>query len=347
MEAPTPIRFGSGNNQGILEKLECNKQSYELKIINSINDQNLVIKVEPKDIDICESYYQAKYKIEDLYKLNKYFRQFDAIEEVTMSLKNNDKIIKSKGNIQTYKIDFDNSSLNLKINLYLMSGQIQLINIKLDKIRRTEKEINDKLKEYIKYIKSIPGVKELIFSYENSSMFFPDKSNIITKIENFKFVYDELCKRMNKNKLTLVQKFNLTKDGSSSQVFHDKCDTIGPNISIIKTNNNLIFGGFTFNNWSYQTPNKKDDSSFIFNLQNKKNYPIMKGLNATYCEKNCLICFYNGTSSHGTIYIADKLGNCHTSPISASSYQNFSRDFELNNGSEGFSVSEIELYEIQ
>ncbi len=99
-----------------------------MKIINSINDQNLVIKVEPKDIDICESYYQAKYKIEDLYKLNKYFRQFDAIEEVTMSLKNNDKIIKSKGNIQTYKIDFDNSSLNLKINLYLMSGQIQLIN---------------------------------------------------------------------------------------------------------------------------------------------------------------------------------------------------------------------------
>ena len=32
-----------------------------------------------------------------------------------------------------------------------------------------EKEIIDKLKNYIKYIKSIPGVNELILSFENKS----------------------------------------------------------------------------------------------------------------------------------------------------------------------------------
>ena len=72
----------------------------------------------------------------------------------------------------------------------------------------------------------------------------------------------------------------------------------------------------------------------------------MKGYNATYCALDHLICFYNG-NGYGTIYIADNFVNCHTSPISASSYQNFSRDFELNNGNEEFVVSEMEIYEIE
>ena len=173
VEAPTPVKLDNLNNSEISEKLEFNNQGYELKIINSFKEQYLTIKIESINIENCESFYQVKYKIEDLYKLNKYFRQFDTIDEVIKSLIINDKIIKEKGNAQTYIINFENSFLNLKMKLFLMSGEIQLINLKMDKINRTEKEINDKLKEYIKYIKNIPGVKDLIVSYENSYIFFP------------------------------------------------------------------------------------------------------------------------------------------------------------------------------
>ena len=122
-----------------------------------------------------------------------------------------------------------------------------------------EKEIIDKLKNYIKYIKSIPGVNELILSFENKSkralnenveLSFNVKSNIIPNFKDFKFIYDEICKQLNKKEIKFIQRFNALKDGDSSQKFHEKCDNIGPNISIVKTQENLIFGGFTVNNWS-------------------------------------------------------------------------------------------------
>ena len=232
------------------------------------------------------------------------------------------------------------------MNLFLMTGEIQLISIKMDKIKRTEKEINEKLKEYIKYIKNIPGIKELITSYENSYLFFPEKSNIIIKIEDFKFVYDELCKKFNKNKLKLVQKYNILKNGKSSQNFHERCDNIGPNLSIIKTSKNLIFGLFTVNNHSGNGEFKKDDLSFLFNLQNKKIHPIKKGDNTSYCSHDYRIMdLNNGKGGYSIIYIGGNLSG-NKAQISDTSYQNFSIDYELNNGEQYFNVSEMEVYEI-
>ena len=115
-----------------------------------------------------------------------------------------------------------------------------------------EKEIIYKLKKYIKYIKSIPGVNELILSFENKSkrdlngnveISFDIKSNIIPNFKDFKFIYDEICKQLKKKEIKFIQRFNASKDGDSSKKFHEKCDNIGPNISFVKTQENLIFGG--------------------------------------------------------------------------------------------------------
>ena len=345
-EAPTPINLVNLNSLEISEKIIFNNQDYDLRIINQFEEQYLAIKLEQINIENCENFHQVKFNIEGLYKLNKYFRQFDTIDEVIKSLKINDKIIKEKGNVSTFNINFENSNLYLRMNLFLMTGEIQSINIKMDKIKRTEKEINNKLKEYIKYIKNIPGVKELILSYENSSMFFPVKSNIITKTEDFKFVYDELCKKLNKNKLKLVQKFNILKDDKSLQNFHVKCDNIGPNLSIIKTSKNLIFGVFTVNNHSGKGVFKKDDLSFLFNFQNKKIYPIKKGDNTAYCSQDRFMDLNNGKGSYGIICIGGNLSG-NTAPISDTSYQNFSINYELNNGEQYFNVSEFEVYEVK
>ena len=118
--APSPMNLANLNNSEILEKLELYNQGYELKIFNSFKEQHLTIKIELINIENCESFYQVKYKIEDLYKLNKYFRQFDTIDEVIKSFKINEKIVKEKGNVQSYNINFENSILYLKIKLFLM-----------------------------------------------------------------------------------------------------------------------------------------------------------------------------------------------------------------------------------
>ncbi len=153
---------------------------------------------------------------------------------------------------------------------------------------------------------------------------------------------------MNKKEIKFIQRFNASKDGDSAKKFHEKCDNIGPNISIVKTKDNLIFGGFTVNNWSPQVNIKKDDLAFLFNYQTKKIHNITKGENAIYCDNNSLINFYNNKGRYSTLVLVDKCFNIdsNTCPMKDSSYINFVKDYELNNGHQTFKVSELELYEI-
>jgi hypothetical protein len=240
----------------------------------------------------------------------------------------------------------------LKLNIYLMSGKIQLINIQLKQKKLEDKIIINKLKEYIRYIKSIPEINEIINNYEldpNKKLIFLEMSKIIPKLSDFKFIEKELFKNLNKNKIKLILKFSALKDGDTVQKFHNKCDNIGPNLSIVKTKENLIFGGFTMNNWSGNLINKKDDLAFVFNLQNKKIYNIKKGENSVYCHKECLINFFNGKKSgYSTLFVINNClrSNSNTCCKNDSSYQNFTIDYELNNGNQFFYVSEMEIYEI-
>ena len=347
MEAPTPL-----NDDAIISKqLSLENKFYNLEIIPTLEE--LIIKISPNEVENCDFIYEIKYKLNDLYSLNKYFRQFDTIDEVVKALKNNEKIIKEKSNGKVYDIKFENN-LFFQIHLYLMSGDIHLLSIKMNTKKLNQNEIIDKLKSYIKYLKSIPGVNELIYSYENQNLNnqknFIFESKIIPNVKDFKFIYDEICKQLKKKKIKLIQRFNVLKDGDSAKVFHEKCDSIGPNISIIKTSENLIFGGFTVNNWSPQTTIKKDDSAFLFNFQTKKIHNIKKGENATYCNGSQLINFYNNkNNAYSTLVLVDRCINnkCNTCQIKDTSYINFTKDYEVNNGKFSFQVSEFELYEIK
>lgn len=293
MEAPTPV--ANENVQFIEKKFLLNEIIYILKITNEYNYLKFII--DSKDIDKVDFYYEIKFELKDLYSLNKYFRQFDSIEEVIESLKNNENLINEKTNLKTYEISYNNSFMILKLNIYLLSGKVQLINIKLMQKKLEDKIIINKLKEYIRYIKSIPEINEIIYNYEldsNKKLIFLEMSKIIPKLSDFKFIEKELFKNFNKNKIKLILKFSALKDGDTVQQFHNKCDNIGPNLSIVKTKENLIFGGFTMNNWSGLEINKKDNLSFIFNFQNRKIYHIKQGENAIYCDNNSLINFYRG-----------------------------------------------------
>ena len=345
MEAPTPLNEGTI----ISEQLYFENKLYKLEIIPTLEE--LIIKISPNDdIEDCDLIQEIKYKLNELYSLNKYFRQFDSIDEVLKALKNNEKIIKEKSVSKVYDIKFENINLIFQLNLYLMSGDIHLLSIKMKPKKLNQNEIIYRLKSYIKYLKGIPGVNELIHSYENQNQkIFSLKSKIIPNENDFKFIYDEICKQLNKKEIKFIQRFNVLKDGDSAKVFHEKCDNIGPNISIIKTLDNLIFGGFTTNNWSTQTKTKKDDSAFVFNCQTKKIHNIKKGENSIYCSKNLLINFYNDKGGYSTLVLPDNClnTNSNTCTIKDSPYTNFTKDYELNNGELFFKVLEFELYEIK
>ena len=59
-----------------------------------------------------------------------------------------------------------------------------------------------------------------------------------------------------------------SRDGFSSKTFHSLCDNKGPTITIIKSSNGFIFGGFTLISWNSTSKWTEDSSSFIFSLTN-------------------------------------------------------------------------------
>lgn len=354
MEAPLPKIYE--DQKSIKKEIPLNNDIYILQIINK-ND-NLAFKVESKNIENLDYFYEIKYELNDLYKLSRYFRQFDNFEEVIESLKNNENIMKEKKSLKSYELEFTNHSMALTLNLYLMSGKVESLNIQLNKEKYNDKEIIFKLKEYIKAIKNIPEINNLIEKYfykkenhlyKNKKIKFIEKSNIIPKIEDFYFIGNKICENLNKKEIKLTLKFSALKNGDTSAEFHRLCDNIGPNITIVQTKDNLVFGGFTMNNWSGNGP-KKDNLAFLFNIQNKKIYPIRREENAIYCGNEWLSNFFHGNGGLSSLHIANNFFSemiiNNTCNLKDTSFEGFNSDYELNNGNQNFKILNLEIYEI-
>ena len=137
--------------------------------------------------------------------------------------------------------------------------------------------------------------------------------------------------------------YKATRDGDSIKNFSDKCGNIKNNLIIIKTNENLIFGGFTRETWGNQHIDKKDDLAFCFSVKTNKIYEAVKG--------SYSIFFYPG-NIFGFFWFIDikensltNGGSDHT-PWSKGYYEGITSKFELNQGKEDFKISEIECYQI-
>ena len=59
-----------------------------------------------------------------------------------------------------------------------------------------------------------------------------------------------------------------TRDGSGSNIFHNKCDNQGPTICLIKNDKGNIFGGYSSISWTSSGGYKPANGSFLFTLTN-------------------------------------------------------------------------------
>ena len=59
-----------------------------------------------------------------------------------------------------------------------------------------------------------------------------------------------------------------TRDGSGSNIFHNKCDNQGPTICLIKNDKGNIFGGYSSISWTSNSCYKSANGSFVFTLTN-------------------------------------------------------------------------------
>jgi len=150
--------------------------------------------------------------------------------------------------------------------------------------------------------------------------------------------------------------YKASRDGFEASKFHSICDNILGTLTIIKTSNGNIFGGFTTENWSSYYNYKTDPGAFIFSLINKYNFPVK--LNNTNGGSNAIYSnpYYGPTFGYGHDFrISDQ------SNININSYSNLGYSYQLPftnftqwstaaksflAGSYNFQTLEIEVYSI-
>ena len=155
------------------------------------------------------------------------------------------------------------------------------------------------------------------------------------------------------------QKLNLlyraSTDGWASSNFHNKCNGKANTLTIIKTVNGNVFGGFTAVPWSNSNLGwRNDERAFIFSLVNNQNrptvFPVSSTVNAIYDNYSYGPTFGGGhdihivTNSYANENSYSNLGHSYSNNLHA--YGSAAAQSFLA-GSYRFRVAEIEVFQLQ
>ena len=142
-----------------------------------------------------------------------------------------------------------------------------------------------------------------------------------------------------------------TRDGSTADIFHKKCDNQGPTIVLYKNEEGNIFGGYASISWTNSGRDKAAPDSFIFTLTNIYGKEPTKFINSN--TKNGVYHYHNQGPVFGTndIFIGNDFNqNC------ASDFPRCYKDSlgkgksiftgNFDNNKREFKVKEIEVYKV-
>ena len=263
--------------------------------------------------------------------------------KIKTSLEKGEKIMKEDNN-NNKLVFLLNDCINVENNILYIKNIKEKINkvknfndLNINFIPEEEEKINEFL-ENIKKFGEINCVENIIYQFNKSSIIKND-------IENINLIGKWIKEKINKNNIRFELLFKMSENGQNSKDFHKYCDKKGPTLTIVKTNENKIFGGFT----PLQGDNKggylkdESDQTFIFSLNLKKRFNMINK-----DEK----AIYNG--NYGPLF-----GNCdfglEENMNKGQAYANSSCNFlsnnnleliEKNGNKEYFTVENFETYKV-
>ena len=87
----------------------------------------------------------------------------------------------------------------------------------------------------------------------------------------------------------------------SGKVFHGVCDIYNNTLTVIKTKENVIIGGYTTQTWEGEV-SKEDPDAFVFNLNDKTYFKSLTGKPAISCSYENLPVFGNDLALTRELY---------------------------------------------
>jgi len=339
------------NKKDLSDSKRGNK--FDPELINKINNhENNISKLqtmlnklkEEKDKEkLGES--SNKYKLSDIIKLTNDFKnlntKLDSLYTLTKKLENENKDL----NIKTNNIiDSLNTNQNHPTKIKTQPKKI------IQKPNHYNTLENQQINQNVYYNRTNPNLSNYNLS----------KDSINSKIVNFTdilFLQNRIKEIHPKIKDVFFNlAYRASEDGDKAADFHKKCDSIGPNIVLIKTRKGNIFGGFTFKNWEHlprdvdiNRPNlgsaSRDLNAFGFSVNGQKIYNNEKPNEfAIWCNRN-----FGPTFKNNLFQIFDscfkKGGYCSIRSNSHFGGQNY--DYEISGGESRFKVEELEVFEVK
>ena len=334
MEAPKP-------QESINLTIEDEKKKYNLIVSNSSN--SLVINISEQG-DLLKKEYSKEFTLRDLSQNGKFFKIFDDIASVIISLKETFENKKPQ-------IKEENNYIELKIIpiLTAMGETTLIIPIK----KSDDKEIINNLCDIIKVqANDIKDLKARVTILEQKMQKIEENNNYINKrIKNKDSLigdiikneeqYNLICDYIDKNK---AFKFELlykgTKDGDTYDIFHKKCDNQGPTISIIESTDGQIFGGYASKSWDINNKSDiPDPDSFLFNININKKYGVSNNKGLIYGN----ICDFGGGCFH-ELWLHNNYFSQNGGCDNGNGF-NF-KNYELSGGKNKYKVKECEVYKV-
>ena len=142
-----------------------------------------------------------------------------------------------------------------------------------------------------------------------------------------------------------------TRDGFTGQNFHSKCGGIANTLTIIKSTNGNIFGGFAEKAWDSSNQFYDDQNAFLFSLVNKENNPFKvmctNGAFAIYCNSSYGPTFGGGCDIHiasGSNSNQDSYSNFGSFYKHADYTAGTEKAMSILAGSKNFQTLEIEVF---
>ena len=178
-----------------------------------------------------------------------------------------------------------NSLINDCLNIENNIEEITTINKKIDKYKSKSIDICFKPEQN--------EIDDFLYIIQNFGNVKLNNKNVLGKLlkqENLELLTNWLKtdnNNINEVKYELV--YDAKKNGDNKDNFHKFCDKIGPSLLVVKTESNYIFGGYTKENW--ETINndiitKKDETAFLFSLNNKQRIKVKKSENAIIIDND-------------------------------------------------------------
>ena len=149
--------------------------------------------------------------------------------------------------------------------------------------------------------------------------------------------------------------YQISRDGSSPITFHEKCNNKGPTITIIKTDDGHIFGGYNPISWINEAMYNECDDSFIFSLSDGMTIKPIKCPLKKYMKKYAIKQNENmyspgwGEVDNADLFISYKnldnsysnLGRCYKVP------KNVDPNSFLAGKSSKWGIQEVEVFAVE